>query len=407
MLRSLRLSKSIRPVGFSLSLRRGFHYNNVRFQQAQDHTTHRFEYISDFPTLSKKIDDVLTVKESGKISEQDVVDSIKACRDLQVSVHEYDKFWKNPMNTQLMNKIEEILKNENVDFNKDLLKKLLLLKLPTLTNIKIISVFYDRNPTAFIDKSIALIPFRQSLINGDLKSALTITDMTTGHPNYISVKNKELKNGVMKLAGTAIGLTLFSKIGINELIEFGYVSDGWKHLASINSMILTYIINSSFLVTVVRFGRQLITAGGNYLTWQKGTFYSHWYKHADEMLFCTKIVEADIMLNGGGTSGGESSPELIEELCRKDEFADGHTLQPGFTRDGKKIRLLEPKDNLENLKMQAYWMSGGDGFEWVEPDQDPAELIWKNYLSQFNKPQLDDDKKVKSLKWAEDLIEQK
>lgn len=68
---------------------------------------------------------------------------------------------------------------------------------------------------------------------------------------------------------------------------------------------------------------------------------------------------------------------------------------------------MEAKDNLDDIKMQAYWMSGGDGFEWVEPDQDPADLIWKQHLAKFDKPMLNTDNSTKNIKWAEELIEEK
>ncbi|KAM9891935.1 hypothetical protein OXX79_010367, partial [Metschnikowia pulcherrima] len=111
----------------------------------------------------------------------------------------------------------------------------------------------------------------------------------------------------------------------------------------------------------------------------------------------------DVKLNGGP----ENSAWLVEELCRKDDrLAEGGNLRAGFTRDGYKIRLLEPKDSIEDLKLQAYWMSGGDGFEWVEPDQDPAELLWKTHLDSSNRPQVR-NADSKSLKWAEDLIGEK
>ena len=44
------------------------------------------------------------------------------------------------------------------------------------------------------------------------------------------------------------------------------------------------------------------------------------------------------------------------------------------------------------------------GFEWVEPDQDPADLIWYNHLARFNKPALNNSN-IKSLKWADELID--
>ncbi|KAG7193822.1 uncharacterized protein KQ657_000516 [Scheffersomyces spartinae] len=362
-----------------------------------------YAYISDFPTLSSKIDSTINTTE--KVPTDAVVEAVRACGNLIASVHEYDKFWENPINVSIQNKVLELLSKDTVEFDKELLVRLMLLKLPTKLNILIVSEFYKRNPTAFIDRSIALIPFRQSLYNGDLQNALKLTDMTVGHPNYVDHRAKEFRSGVIRLVCSAAGISLMSKFGVEYLIEFDILPEAWRHLSGISLMLVTYLVNSSFFVSMVKFGRQVVLSGGDYLTWQRGTFYTHWYTHGDEMLFCSKIVDADININGGGISGNEPTPGLIEELCRVDPFFQGHTLKPGYTRDGKKIRLLEARDNMEEIKMQAYWMTGGDGFEWVEPDQDPATLIWKNHLNKFDKPYLKDDHDtVKSLKWADDLV---
>lgn len=359
----------------------------------------QYAYAKDFDSLSAKIDANLFVS---KASTDEVVDAIKACQDLQNSIHDYDKFWQDPTNKKIANKIEEILLHKEIPFTKELLTRLFLLKLPLATNLAIIDAFYKRNPTAYIDRSIALIPFRHCLFNGDLQSALKLIDSTTGHHNYISARNDELKSGAFKLLATAVSMTLFSKVGIHQLIEHGILTDSWRHLGSINSMVLTYLLNLSFFVTIVRFGRTLMSSGGDFLTWQKGTFYSHWFRHADEMLMCSKLMETDFKLN----NNIENSAELVEELCRTDENVSGggSVLKPGITRDGHKVRLLEQKDNLEDIKLQAYWMSGGDGFEWVEPDQDPAEIIWRNHLDKFKKAGVEGSS-AKQLKWTENLIE--
>ena len=337
------------------------------------------------------------------IQREGVLDALKACKELQKGLFEHDKFARGSAHEQIQAQIDAVLSCESVLFDADLLRLVLLIKFSPATTIKILQRYYDRNPAAIITKDTALIALRDSLHNSDLPGAIKITDLTTGHPNYIAQKNDDLRRGTLKLAGSAIGITLFLKLGVQQVIEMGWLAPTWQHLGSINAMVLTYILNSSFFVTVVKFGRQLSSAGGNFLTWQKGTFYTHWYRHADEMAFCTKIMEADVKLNGGP----ENSAWLVEELCRKDDrLAEGGNLRAGFTRDGYKIRLLEPKDSIEDLKLQAYWMSGGDGFEWVEPDQDPAELLWKTHLDSSNRPQVR-NADSKSLKWAEDLIGEK
>lgn len=267
---------------------------------------------------------------------------------------------------------------ETLNLNQEVLRQLLLLKLPVDVNLKLIEVHYSQG-NGPIPRDISLIALRSALYDAEYEKAIALTDATVAHPKYIAHRDSMLRRGIFRLIATSLGITVMSKFGINALIEVFNLNDGWRHLSSINLMILTYVINSSFFVTAVRFGRQVITAGGDYLTWQQGTFYTHWFRHADELLFASKIVELDRLLNGG-----ESTPKLLAELTRAKEeniFVVEHTLQPGMTRDGK-VRLLKARDDLGDLRMQAYWMSGGDGFEWVEPDQDPAELIWRDYLGE-------------------------
>ncbi|KAK6198176.1 uncharacterized protein RJT21DRAFT_123040 [Scheffersomyces amazonensis] len=379
-------------------------YVQSRFQHVKSETN-PFLYLNNFNSLNKKIQQVYDTT-NDHIGDSIVINALKSCNELG---EEFPIQQKLDINSIFIKEskqvIDTLIKDDRVKFTSDLLKQIFVLNLPTILNLQLINLYYEKNPSksTIIDKSIALIALRNALNNAEFQRAITISDITVGHPNYIEHNHQILKKGVIKLASTAIGITLISKYGVNLLIEFGELTSGWRHLGSINSMILTYFLNSSFFVTTVRIGRQLISSGGDYLTWQKGAFYTHWFRHADEMLFCSKIVEADRELNGG-----ENNPEIIKELCRTNENTLGmdHTLKPGYTRDGKKIRLLEAKDNLEDLKLQAYWMSGGDGFEWVEPDQDPATLIWKDHLAQYNQPSIKSNT-VKTLKWADELIDQK
>ncbi|KAK6465628.1 hypothetical protein DFJ63DRAFT_333046 [Scheffersomyces coipomensis] len=381
-------------------------FPSVRYLQQQS-TDNNFLYINNFQQLQTKISDI-----HDTINETNIIDALKSCKTIYT---QYPIQQKLEPNSKLIRGTNEIIDtifnhdNNNIPFSQSLLKQILLLNLPTISNLKLINLYYDKNPSksTIIDKSTALIALRNAINNAEFERAIKVSDITVGHPNYIEHNNQILKSGLIRLIGTSLAITIMSKFGANFLIEVGELSSGWRHLGSLNSMILTYFLNSSFFITIVRVGRQLISSGGDYLTWQKGTFYTHWFKHADEMLFCSKIVEADRELNGG-----ENNPALIHELCREndDTITLQHTLQPGYTRDGQKIRLLEAKDNLEDIRMQAYWMSGGDGFEWVEPDQDPAEIIWKDHLSQYTNPTIDSDNNTnndRSLKWADDLIDSK
>lgn len=358
--------------------------------------TNQFLYLKDFKELNER------VKSSNEYNEHTIKQILSACKDIQRSNYTIHDTQKDSVPyTETKRIIDHIFGNEKLNFDESLLKSLFLLKLPSSVEVYLIELYNQRNPTAIIPREIALIPLRNSIYNADFQNAVKITDLTVANKNYVAKQNEILKSGFLRLIGSSLLVTFLTKYGVQQAIDFGWVSSSWKFLGSINSMILTYLLNSSFFFTIVKFGRQLITAGGDYLTWQKGTFYTHWFRYADMMLFSTKIVEADRQLNLG-----ESNPELMNELCRTDDpnTFDPHTLKPGLNREGEKIRLLEAKDDLEDIRLQAYWMGGGDGFEWVEPDQDPAELLWFNYLDQYNKPALNNVNN-KSLNWADEIID--
>lgn len=388
--------KGRNPLNWKSLLKRYLSYSTPRYQDEA------LQNAKAFSGLKSKIDHSILTSEH-QVSQDTVVNTIKKCRDLQHMVYDYDKFWRDGVNISIRQTIRDIVLNANVDFNKNLLKEILLLKLPVATNVEILESFYQRNPKDFVDKKTGLVALRHSLFNGDLQNALKIIDLSTGHDNYIRHKDSQMKKSLLKLASSAAGITFFSKVGVYELIEAGWLSATWGHLSSINAMILTYLLNSSFFITIVRLGRNLQASGGDYLTWQKGTFYTHWYKHFDELSMCTKVVEADVILNGGGPSGAEPSSELIDKLCSQDDTSSREDHKGETDNKDKNSRLMERKENIEDVKLQAYWMSGGDGFEWVEPDQDPAVIIWKRHLDKFNKPELNQNSR-KLLNWTDELI---
>lgn len=357
-----------------------------------------FHYISDFQSLSRKIDSELAPQLHA--SPQTVVDAITACRNLQSYIHSYDKFWADPTNVQIRDKIVAILGSPAVEFDEPLLRKVLTLQLPAQTTLAIVRAYYERHPGAYISKDVAFIGLRQMLFNADLQSALTLTDLTCGHPNYIRRKNHELRLGAAQLVLSTIGIGALLNMAVSYGLTHLYLPEAWSGMLAVYAMVCAYIVNSAFFAAVVKFGRVAVAGGGDYLTWQKGTFYTHWWRHADEMTMCSKILETDIALNGTGSA----LPELLEELCRSDEtLTNGRTLQPGYTREGKKVRLLAPKDNLNEVMLQAYWMSGGEGFEWVEPDQDPADIMWRAHLRHFEAAPVG-GASAKPLKWADDLL---
>lgn len=359
-------------------------------------------YSPEFKRLQNEIEH--SINSSSKPSE--IVRAIDSIKQLQAQYPIHDQLEsKSSLTKQSEQLIDQIFKRADVIFTQDLLQQIFVLNLPTELNLKLINKYYEMNPakSTIINKDVALIPLRNAIYNADFNRAIKVSDVTVGHPNYIANKASTLKRGFIKLVGTAAAITIFTKFGVTTLVEEDIIPASWLHLGALNSVLLTYIINSAFFVTIVKFGRQLISSGGDYLTWQKGTLYNHWFKHADEMLFASKIMEADRNLNNG-----ELNPEIVEEICRvaPDIRSNTASLHPGYDRAGNKIRLMQMKDDFEKLKFQAYWMTGGDGFEWVEPDQDPAEIQWREHLEKYSKPLLKNKADTGELKWADELIKE-
>ncbi|KAI3403541.2 hypothetical protein KGF56_003698 [Candida oxycetoniae] len=362
--------------------------------------------VSRKSTTTNNINPATDLRDGFKASQspsENIVNTLRSIKTLQLKYPIHEQLESNSsLCKQSTSLIDEMF--EKTTFTRELLKQVLLINLPTALNLRLLNLYYELNPgtSTYISKELALIPLRNAIFDADFQGAIKVTDITMGHPNYIGHKAHILKSGALKLISTAAAITIFTKFGVTSLVDAGILPSGWEHLGAINSILLTYIINSSFFVTIVKFGRQLVSSGGDYLTWQKGTFYTHWFKHSDEMLFLSKIVEADRNLNNG-----ESSPEIVEEICRvaPDTRSNSHILKPGFDRDGNKIRLMQMKDDLEKVKFQAYWMTGGDGFEWIEPDQDPADIQWREHLKSYNTPALNcKSAETGEYKWADELI---
>ncbi|CAK9440573.1 uncharacterized protein LODBEIA_P46240 [Lodderomyces beijingensis] len=363
--------------------------------------TRRYSNSGEFKRILGEIERNLNPQSSTK----DIVHAINSVKSLQSEYPIQQQLEpRSSLIKQSESLVNQIFKQTKVPFSSELLKQIFVLNLPTPLNLKLINKYYEQNPSdkTIIERDVALVPLRNALFNADFANAIKVMDVTVGHPNYIAHKAHRLKSGAIKLISTAAAITILSKFGVTSLVDAGLLSSAWMHLGAVNSIVLTYIINSTFFVTIVKFGRQLISSGGDYLTWQKGTFYTHWFKHADELLFASKIVEADRDLNHG-----ESSSYVIEDLCRvaPDTRSNANNLSPSYDREGNKVRLMQSKDDLEKIKFQAYWMSGGDGFEWIEPDQDPAEIEWRQHLERYNKPALKENAGNGELKWADELIE--
>lgn len=226
----------------------------------------------------------------------------------------------------------------------------------------------------FIPIPVAMIPFRRAVYNGELDKAFEIIDVTAGSKNYLkTVKNKWISFGTKWVLGTTTVLG-----GVHFLLHSGLVGT-WNSTTGILFMVFAYICNTTVLAGLAFSGR--VSNSGEYVKWIPGTLTTYWYTHAQEMKMASLIAAVDRAL-----------PENQDE--------------PSF----RVKKLLEARRMMaveaeQEYFIKEYWARGGEGFEWVEPDQDPAEIVWRSKMEATKAKRIASQAKYgEKYKWADQAL---
>ncbi|CDR41194.1 CYFA0S06e03620g1_1 [Cyberlindnera fabianii] len=244
-------------------------------------------------------------------------------------------------------------------------KKILLLKPPSFMLAPLLAAFQKRDTNHAISKDTGMVALRHSLWEADIKNAVKIVDLTSASQQYFEMmktkRNKTLLKSFVGLCGSVGAIDIILRIF--EL----------SPTIGVYGMVLTYIGNLSFF-GYLAFGGKM--AGKvSHIQWDPSVGANTRFIRADELLMFSKIAEADIHLSN---NDGFVSEGLREELEKRD---------------------MEPLHPKSDLLLQEYWQSGGDNFEWVEPDQDPADILWKKHIENKKPNLLKGD-----IKWTDKLI---
>ncbi|AOW07073.1 hypothetical protein B0I72DRAFT_141961 [Yarrowia lipolytica] len=209
-------------------------------------------------------------------------------------------------------------------------------------------VWQQKNPDTPIPRTVAMGPLRKALWETDFPAAFKVVDLSAGSPQHIkSIKQKMLKYlGVWGLFGLSISGAGQGLMAADLL--FGVAP------ATFHILWWAYFANVSIFSVISTAGR--FCGNGEVVKWMQGTFYSHYFTHADEMKMVSRIVEIDRLMP---ENQGQVSEEVLDALIDR-------KMAPVTTHDEK--------------MMQLYWSESGEGFQWVEPEQDPAEILWRRHL---------------------------
>lgn len=229
----------------------------------------------------------------------------------------------------------------------------------------------------YIPLDVAMIPFRRAVYGGELDKGFEIVDASAASRNYMTSVRSTWKKWI-GWWGLGTGTTLLS---VQGLLSSGLVGT-WDSTGGVLAMVLAYIVNMTLLGGVAFAGR--VSGVGEYVKWVPGTNTTYWYSHAAEMRMVSMIAAID-----------QALPENQNELS----FRIKKLLQ------GRNMMAVEAT---QEEMMKEYWASGGEGFQWVEPEQDPAEILWRHKVEKTKAKRIEAQKKYgDKYNWADQVIHRK
>lgn len=260
--------------------------------------------------------------------------------------------------------LAQYLMESQKNLQPEILKEILLLE-PPAPLVPPLLRSYSTISSEPISKSLAKLAVRRCLWEADIQNAVRCVDSTVASPPYLKMMNEKRNSTLLK--------SLVGALGASGLIHYGIGLMELPTTAGVFAMVVTYVLNLSFF-GYVAFGGKFIGAVNN-LRWENGAPISHMYTHSDEISLLSKIAEADVKIKGHDGSVNEGFKTAMRE------------------------RRIEPLPPATEGLLEEYWLTGGENFEWVEPDQDPADIIWRKHLETKKPNLLSGD-----IKWTDRLI---
>ncbi|ODV60107.1 uncharacterized protein ASCRUDRAFT_76619 [Ascoidea rubescens DSM 1968] len=314
-----------------------------------------------------------------------IIETIKICND-QInsdSTNSNDELILNDFITKLLNL-------KSLDLNLINFKKLVLLnnvienyhnknfKVNYTFINQLITSYQKQNPTRPLPNNLITMIIRFSLFENNIEESLKIVDKITTEKNYINTRKTKMWNSV--------GITVGGLFGVSttiELVANAFFKEYFFGVHNTILMLVPYLLNISILYSIMKINRNHSTGNVSVLKYKDGTAPTYSYIYLNQMKFYSIIFENDRKIN----SGLDKDPrKAIVNRLVKNNFV--------------------PLPNEEDLLVDEYWITKGENFEWMDPDQDPAEIIYRNYLKDRKLAFLPNNTSTdnKSLDWTRELL---
>lgn len=196
---------------------------------------------------------------------------------------------------------------------------------------------------------------RVLLKSGDFHNCIKLIDLTVGNHNLIAYMRKRLLSQAFL---TSLGLVI-------SVAVFGIVPGALTAV----SLFCTQYITTKFVYGF----------GADRVSWRPHTSLLYRYLHCHELFFLNRIVSYFEEVHETNARNFHISKvrtlpppengdfEIVEEPGEKDVLK----LAFYFRKSLHRRRMVWNALHEEKMFLE-FWVSHGEGFEWVEPDQDPA-----------------------------------
>lgn len=254
----------------------------------------------------------------------------------------------------------------------------------TAAVLKVLRAFSADAKTNVVPEKLAMIPFRRAVYEADFRGALDVMEHTCGaRSNYRTRMSRRLTRLGAGWSVTA-GATL---TGVYQALTSGYLGVWEPGTAGmICGMFGVYLAALTLYGSMTLAGSK--SGLGLVLEWVPGTSPLYRYNHTEQLKMATFATELNRSLP---ENLGECSPQLLQDL--------------------QKINL-KPVESQSEANLKEYWARGGDGFDWAEPDQDPALLLWAQHMEATRQRRIDSaysrkDSEGKLLSWMSEVEKEK
>ncbi|KAK9480322.1 hypothetical protein V1514DRAFT_326073 [Lipomyces japonicus] len=291
---------------------------------------------------------ILSKPETSKVPADVTIAALKACEQILTASPSQSPnralLESTDTDEAIAKLVLDILRHPATRLDHEILRAYFLLRPDTRRSAQAMRIFYDLHPTKHISKDVYMIPFRKALYEEDTERAIELVDLSSNSPQWYQYLSRCWKQ--------AAGIWTLSVAGLMHGSDFLIKSDwivdgGLQHTGSIKVMVAAYLFNSTMLALVALSSRP--GDNGGRVLWQNGVFQNKWYMHAQESRMLSQIADMDLIKV---ENQGDFSPLLLHEL---------------------NLRQRRLGDNDQDNLIKEYWAKQGQGFEWAEPDIDPAE----------------------------------